>query len=156
MLSRLNCFQPFPSQRDFFLWSLKNMSVSFRVKDQSQAASRSSAYSGVAETAVQPAVGVRGGVNARCGPLTLWPPFGKSAQIYLFIYFYLFFYLLTYLIFYIAVFNILIHYSYAYFIFYTAIIIIIIIFLCVCLFLLCVCVCVGGGGGGVWRGVPEN
>ena len=29
---------PFSSQGDFFLWSLKNMSVSFRVKDQCQAA----------------------------------------------------------------------------------------------------------------------
>ena len=73
-------FQPFSSQRNFFLWSLKNMSVSFRVKDQSQAASCSPVY-GVAEAEVQPAVGIRGGVTARCGPLTLWPPFGKSAQI---------------------------------------------------------------------------
>ena len=72
-------FQPFSSQRDFFLWSLKNLSVSFRVKDQSQATSHSPVYSGVAEAAVQPAVGVRGGVTARCGPL--WPPFRKSAQI---------------------------------------------------------------------------
>ena len=31
-------FQPFSSQGDLFLWSLKNMSVSFRVKDQCQAA----------------------------------------------------------------------------------------------------------------------
>ena len=60
------------------------MSVSFRVKDQSQAASHSAVYSGVAEAAVQPAVGVRGGVNARCGPLSLWPRFGKSAQKYKF------------------------------------------------------------------------
>ena len=73
-------FQPFSSQRDFFLWSLKNMFVSFRVKGQSQAASHSSVYSGVAEAAVQPAVGVMGGVTDRCGPLTLWPPLGKSAQ----------------------------------------------------------------------------
>ena len=37
-LSRLNFFDlPFSSQGDFFLWSLKNMSVSFRVKDQCQA-----------------------------------------------------------------------------------------------------------------------
>ena len=86
MLSRLNCFEPFSSQRDFSLWSLKNMSVSFRVEDQYQAASHSPVYSGVAEEAVRPAVGVRGGVNARCVPLSLWPPFGKSAQIYIYIY----------------------------------------------------------------------
>ena len=43
------------------------MSVSFRAKDQSQAASHSPLYSGVAEATVQPAVGVRGGVTARCG-----------------------------------------------------------------------------------------
>ena len=81
MLSRLNCFQPFSSQRDFSLWSLKNMSVSFRVEDQYQATSHSPVYFGVAEVAVRPVVHVRGGVNARCGPLSLWPPFGKSAQI---------------------------------------------------------------------------
>ena len=57
------------------------MSVSFRVEDQYQAASHCPVYSGVAEEAVRPAVGVRGGVNARCVPLSLWPPFGKSAQI---------------------------------------------------------------------------
>ena len=35
VLSRLNFFgMPFSSQGDFFLWSLKNLSVSFRVKDQ--------------------------------------------------------------------------------------------------------------------------
>ena len=56
-------FQPFSSQREFFLRSLKNMSVSFKVKDQSQAASHNPLYSGVAEAAVQPAVGVRGGVK---------------------------------------------------------------------------------------------
>ena len=66
---------------DFFLWSLKNMSVSFRVNDQCLAASHSPVYSGVAEAEVQPAVDVRGGVTARCGRLSLWPPFGKSAQI---------------------------------------------------------------------------
>ena len=39
VLTRLNFFDlPFSSQGDFFLWSLKNMSVSFRVKDQCQAA----------------------------------------------------------------------------------------------------------------------
>ena len=52
------------------------MWVSFRVKDQSQAASHSSVYSGVAEAAVQPAVGVRGGVTASCGSFdfvaTVW------------------------------------------------------------------------------------
>ena len=68
------------SKRLLFLWSLKNMSVFLGVKDQYQAASHSPVYSGVAEVAVQPAVGVRGGVNARCGPLSLGPPFGKSAQ----------------------------------------------------------------------------
>ena len=57
------------------------MSVCFRVKDQTQAASHSLMYSGVAEAEVQPAVGVRGGVTARCGPLTFRSPFGKSAQI---------------------------------------------------------------------------
>ena len=72
---------PFSSHGDFSLWSLKNMSVSFRVKDQCQAASHCPVYSGVAEAEVQPAVGVRGRVTARCGPLSLWPPFGKSAQI---------------------------------------------------------------------------
>ena len=65
------------------MWSLKNMLVSFRVKDQSQAASHSPVYSGVAEAAVKPVVGVRGGVPARCGPLTLWPPFGRSTQIHI-------------------------------------------------------------------------
>ena len=57
------------------------MSVSFRMKDQCKAASHSPVYSGVAEAEVQPVVGARGGVTARCGPLSLWPPFGKSAQI---------------------------------------------------------------------------
>ena len=38
---------PFSSQGDFFLWSLKNMSVSFRVKDQCQAAFHCPVYSGV-------------------------------------------------------------------------------------------------------------
>ena len=57
------------------------MSVSFRVKDQCQAASHGPVYSGVAEAEVQPAVGVRGRVTAKCGPLSLLPPFGKSAQI---------------------------------------------------------------------------
>ena len=86
VLTRLNFFDlPFSSQGDFFLWSLKNMSVSFRVKDQCQAASHCPVYSGVAQAEVQPAVGVRGGVTARSGPLSLWPPFGKSAQIYMFI-----------------------------------------------------------------------
>ena len=79
VLTRLNFFDlPFSSQGDFFLWSLKNMSVSFRVKDQCQAASHYPVYSGVA----QAAVGVRGGATARSGPLSLWPPFGKLAQIY--------------------------------------------------------------------------
>ena len=55
------------------------MSVSFRVKDQCQAAFHCPVYSGVAQAEVQPAVGVRGGVTARSGPLSLWPPFGKSA-----------------------------------------------------------------------------
>ena len=64
------------------MWSLKNMSVSFRVKDQCQAAFHCPVYSGVAQAEVQPLVGVRGGVTARSGPLSLWPPFGKSAQIY--------------------------------------------------------------------------
>ena len=82
VLSRLNFFDmPFSSQGDFFLWSLKKMSVSFRVKDQCQAASHGPVYSGVAEAEVQPAVGVRGRVTAKCGPLSLLPPFGKSAQI---------------------------------------------------------------------------
>ena len=56
------------------------MSVSFRVKDQCQAAFHCPVYCGVAQAEVQPAVGVRGGVTARSGPLSLWPPFGKSAQ----------------------------------------------------------------------------
>ena len=60
-------FQPFSSQRDFFLWSLKNMSVFFRVKDQFQAASHSPVYSGVAEGGVQPAVG------AGEGTCQMWP-----------------------------------------------------------------------------------
>ena len=58
-------FQPFSSQRDFFLWSLKSMSVSFRAKDQSQEASQSPLYSGVVEATVQPAVGVRGGFKMK-------------------------------------------------------------------------------------------
>ena len=58
------------------------MSVSFRVKDQCQAAFYCPVYCGVPQAEVQPAVGVRGGVTARSGPLSLWPPFGKSAQIY--------------------------------------------------------------------------
>ena len=62
------------------------MLFSFRVKDQCQAASHCPVYSEVAEAEVQPVVGVRGGVTARCGPLSLWPPFGKSAQIYISIY----------------------------------------------------------------------
>ena len=82
VLTLLNFFDlPFSSQGDFFLWSLKNMSVFFRVKDQCQAAFHCPVYSGVAQAEVQPAVGVRGGVTARSGPLSLWPPFGKSAQI---------------------------------------------------------------------------
>ena len=44
-------------------------------------ASHCPVHSGVAQAEVQPAVGVRGGVTARCGPLSLWPPFGKSAKI---------------------------------------------------------------------------
>ena len=82
VLTLPNCFDlPFSSQGDLFLWSLKNMSVSFRVKDQCQAAFHCPVYSWVAQAEVQPAVGVRGGVTARSGPLSLWPPFGKSAQI---------------------------------------------------------------------------
>ena len=47
---RSECFQPFSSQRDFFfLWS------------------QSPVYSGVAEAAVQPAVGIRGGVFVPTG-----------------------------------------------------------------------------------------
>ena len=65
------------------MWSLKNMSVSFRVKDQCQAAFHCPVYCGVAQAEIQPAVGVRGGVTARSGPLSLWPCFGKSAQIYI-------------------------------------------------------------------------
>ena len=38
-------------------------------------------YFGVTKAEVQPAVGVRGRVTALCGPLSLWPRFGKSAQI---------------------------------------------------------------------------
>ena len=67
------------------MWSLKNMSVAFRVKGQYQAASHSPVYSGVAEVAAQPVAGVRGGVTARCRPLSLWPRFAKSAQINLFV-----------------------------------------------------------------------
>ena len=47
------------------------MSVSFRVKDQCQAAFYCPVYCGVAQADVQPAVGVRGGVTARSGPLSL-------------------------------------------------------------------------------------
>ena len=43
------------------------MSVSFRVKDQSKEASHNAVYSGVAKAAVQPAVGVRGGVTGVTG-----------------------------------------------------------------------------------------
>ena len=43
-------------QNEFFF--LKNMLVSFRVKDQCQAASHCPVYSGVAQAEVQPAVGV--------------------------------------------------------------------------------------------------
>ena len=72
VLTRLNFFDlPFSNQGDFFLWSLKNMSVSFRVKDQCQAASHCPVYSGGAQAEVQPAVGVRGGVTARSGSLSL-------------------------------------------------------------------------------------
>ena len=53
------------------------MSVSFRVKDQSQAVSHSPVYSRVAEAAVQPAVGVRGGVTARCGSFDFVATFWK-------------------------------------------------------------------------------
>ena len=42
------------------MWSLRNTSVSFRVKDQSKVAYHSPVYSGVSEEAVQPSVGVRG------------------------------------------------------------------------------------------------
>ena len=73
-------FQPFSSQRDFFLWSLKNMSVSFRVKGQYQAASHSPVYSGVAQAAVQPAVGARGGVTASCGSLDSVATFWKISS----------------------------------------------------------------------------
>ena len=70
MLSRLNFFTLSPAKETFFLRSLNNMLVSFRVKDSSQTASNSpcSVYSGVAV----PAVGVSGGVTV--GPFTLWPP----------------------------------------------------------------------------------
>ena len=49
------------------MWSLKNMSVSFRVKDQFQAAFHCPVYCGVAQADVQPAVSVRGRVTARSG-----------------------------------------------------------------------------------------
>ena len=50
MLSRLNFFTLSPAKETFFLRSLNNMLVSFRVKDSSQTASNSpcSVYSGVA------------------------------------------------------------------------------------------------------------
>ena len=50
--------------------SLNDISFSFRVKDQSQAPCHSLVHAGVAEAAVQPAVGVRdpqGRVTGRCG-----------------------------------------------------------------------------------------
>ena len=72
--------QPFSSQGDFFLWSLKNMSVSFRVKDQSQAASPSPVYSGVAGAAVQPGVGVIAVVTARCGSFDFVTTFWKISS----------------------------------------------------------------------------
>ena len=61
--------------------SKEHVDFFYRMKGLCQAASHSPVYSGVAEAEVQPAVGVSGGVIARCGPLSLWPPFGKSAQI---------------------------------------------------------------------------
>ena len=49
VLTLLNFFDlTFSSQGDFFLWSLNNMSVSFRVKDQFQAAFHCPVYSMVA------------------------------------------------------------------------------------------------------------
>lgn len=50
--------------------SLNDISFSFRVKDQSQTPCHSLVHAGVAEAAVQPAVGVRdpqGRVTVRCG-----------------------------------------------------------------------------------------
>ena len=59
------------------------MSVSVRVKNYSQEASHSPVYSRVAEAAVQPAVGVSGGVTARCGSSHFSAPLnfqGKKAK----------------------------------------------------------------------------
>ena len=80
VLFRLNFFLCHSPVKETSFCGRENMSVSFRVKDQCQAASHCPMYSGVAEAEVQPSVGVRGGVTGRCDPLSLWPPFGKSAQ----------------------------------------------------------------------------